>query len=103
MVGRVGPLLRVARNQVVSLILDLRALLGIVSGADASQAIKWADAASDQWDKVRGSSAEGVDVAKKPLSAKEALSSRFASRKRQVKDELNHTESPDSEIRVSDV
>jgi hypothetical protein len=73
-------------NQVVSMILDLRTLLGIVASADSSQAIKWTDAASVQWDKVRGSSAEGVDVAKKlgsaasghAQSAKQALSSRFA-------------------------
>lgn len=38
-------------NQVVSMILDLRTLLGIVASADSSQAIKWTDAASDQWEK----------------------------------------------------
>jgi hypothetical protein len=82
-------------NQVVLMILDLRTLLGIVSGADSSQAIRWTDAASVQWDKVRGSSAEGVDVAKKlgsvasghAQSAKQALSSKFAGLKRPAKDD----------------
>ena len=78
-----------AGNQVFAGVHELRELLGIESGAESSEARRWADAASERWDQVREQSSDGLDKAKdlsssaagKALSVKASLAGKFANRK----------------------
>ena len=90
-------------NQIAIDVHDFNGLLGIESGHQSSDAARWKDAASEQWDKIRETGAGGIDTAKRigsgtrghAKSMKDKLSNTIAERTRrgrEVDDELPNSE-----------
>jgi hypothetical protein len=71
-------------NRVATDVNDFRALLGIESGRDSSEARRWKAAAAEQWDKARATGARAIDDVKR-------FGSETRGQARSVKDKLADT------------